>query len=126
MPTPSTKRTTKQNERIASATSVGYAWKWDSEYQLKFGRGRYAPKVTACLVIMSGRVTGSERGMIIYPDGSAETKDWNNGRIKFSRAKLADAMRAMADIRPFDIAAAHRDGASFKDEDEHFMEGQQR
>lgn len=112
MATPSPKRTAKQRERIASAESVGYKWQWDSEYRLKFGRGRHAPSVSACISVLRGNVIGSDRSMVVYPDGSAVTAAWQNGRVMFNRTKMSNAMAAM------------RDGPV--DEDDHFMESQQR
>lgn len=105
-------RREKQVLRIKSAQSVGYVWSYDSDYQLKLGRGRHAHVVRGCLSVLFGNVTGHRRSMVVYPDGSVTTKDCPHGtKTTFSRSKLTEAL-SPRQRQP-------------QDEDEHFMESQQ-
>jgi len=93
-------RTPQQQTRIASAESVGYVWKWDADYQLKIGRARIPPRVLGCISVLFGNTTGHQRAMIVYPDGSVETKvPERGGAVRFSRGKLVRALRAVGIAR---------------------------
>lgn len=122
MPTPSRYRTQKQTERIATATGIGYVWQWDSEYRLRVGRRRtrYSPGVIGCIAVLKGNPTGHMRMMVVYPDGSVETKEpGRNGGVTFSRTKLTEALRSIG------IAREMRRTNEPLDEDDHFIESQQ-
>lgn len=112
---PSAYRREKQKLRIKSAESVGYVWDFDSDYQVKLGRGRGARVLRGCISVLFGNVTGHRRAMVVYPDGSVETKDCPHGhKTTFNRRKLTEAIVGAATTR------------QPMDEDEHFMESQQR
>lgn len=86
-------RTAVQEAKIKSAEGAGYKWERDSDYSLKLGRGRSARHAKfGCISVLNGNVTGSERSMIIYPDGSVETKAFKLGSVTFSRSKLSNAL----------------------------------
>lgn len=87
----STYRTDPQKAAIERAVSVGYEHERDSEYRL--GRKKGAQRV-GCLVILSGRVTGSNRVMVIYPDGSVETQaqQGRSSKVTFHQSKLSHAL----------------------------------
>lgn len=119
--TTSAYRTVVQKQKLANATASGYVWERDSDYQLKLGRGRFAQVRRGCLVILKGRPTGFERAMIIYPDGGVVVNDIRRGGgVTFNRNRLAEALRAVG------AGAVSGQRPEPRDEDEHFMESQQR
>jgi hypothetical protein len=107
-------RTEPQDARIKSAEAAGYKWQRDSDYKL--GRGRNV-RVRGCISILTGNVIGSNRAMIVYPDGSVETiaQKGNSSNVTFNRHKLEAAL-ASHGLRP----------GYLRDEDDHFIESQQR
>lgn len=99
MSTASRWRTEAQQKRIDSAVSVGYEHARDSDYSYKTGEHGYGRKPiyrAGCLSILFGDVVGHKRAMVVYPDGSVETKEINKRKpslVQYSRPKLGEALR---------------------------------
>ena len=123
MSAPSNYRTEVQQAAIDRAISVGYKHDRDSDYTITYRRTREVKG--GCLAVLFGRVTGHERSMIVYPDGSVVTAAATGSSVKFKSAKLNAAIAShghwLVQVRRGIFRKAAATERTYTDEDDMFQ-----